>query len=322
MAREVAVYQSRAFAPRTQQSYRSHRKSYVNFCASLGYSAVPASSHLICCYVAFLARKLKFKSIQQYLNIVRIMHREWDLPNPLVNNFSVTQTLRGVRRTLGDATVAKLPITPEILITIERSLDRNKPFDAGIWAICLVLFYGLLRKGSIMPLRRGLELNQSARVLLRSDVTFSPAGACLNVRHTKTIQYAERSLKIPLPPLHGSPLCPVRAILRAFALTPGVPPTSPAFSSQCGASVVPITCAQFDARLRICLEQANLPAHRFSGHSFRRGGATWAYQVGIPAETIRSLGDWRSSCYLRYVSVNTGTLRGAVSKMQHAIVNH
>ena len=35
----------------------------------------------------------------------------------------------------------------------------------------------------------------------------------------------------------------------------------------------------------------------FSEHSFRRGGATWAFQSGVPGEMIQILGDWASDAY-------------------------
>ena len=32
---------------------------------------------------------------------------------------------------------------------------------------------------------------------------------------------------------------------------------------------------------------------RFRGHSFRRGGATWAFRNGVPGELIQIYGDWQ-----------------------------
>ena len=38
-----------------------------------------------------------------------------------------------------------------------------------------------------------------------------------------------------------------------------------------------------------------------SGHSLRRGGATWALSSGIPGEIVKAMGDWKSVCYLVYL---------------------
>jgi hypothetical protein len=38
-----------------------------------------------------------------------------------------------------------------------------------------------------------------------------------------------------------------------------------------------------------------------AGHSFRRGGATWAFQMGVPEILVQRLGDWLSACYTEYI---------------------
>ena len=44
----------------------------------------------------------------------------------------------------------------------------------------------------------------------------------------------------------------------------------------------------------------------YAGHSLRRGGATWAYNAGVPVDTMRILGDccilgdYKSKAYTAY----------------------
>ncbi len=42
----------------------------------------------------------------------------------------------------------------------------------------------------------------------------------------------------------------------------------------------------------------------YTGHSSRRGGAAWALTQGLPGETIKILGDWKSSAYLSYLTLD------------------
>jgi len=42
---------------------------------------------------------------------------------------------------------------------------------------------------------------------------------------------------------------------------------------------------------------------QLSGHSFRSGGATLAFQAQIPAELIKRLGDWQSDAYRSYIHI-------------------
>ena len=46
------------------------------------------------------------------------------------------------------------------------------------------------------------------------------------------------------------------------------------------------------AKLRDLLLQEGVTGH-YSGHSFRRGAATWAKQAGIPDSDIQLLGRWK-----------------------------
>ena len=40
----------------------------------------------------------------------------------------------------------KLPITPDILCLILSKLNMSSSIDANVWAACLLMFFGLLRK--------------------------------------------------------------------------------------------------------------------------------------------------------------------------------
>jgi hypothetical protein len=41
----------------------------------------------------------------------------------------------------------------------------------------------------------------------------------------------------------------------------------------------------------------------FSTHSFRRGGASWAFTAEVPTELIQLYGDWRSDAYKKYLKL-------------------
>jgi len=286
------------------------------FCERMAYTAVPATRATITRYAAFLARSLKFNSIKQYINIVRIMHLEWDLPNPLQDNFFISGVLCGIRRSIGDIVHSKLPITPRILLTILARLNLSTPFDANFWSICLIMFYGLLRKASVLPSVINSDMDKT---MCRDDITFHPWGILLHVRTTKTIQYQERTLDIPIPRYKKSPLCPVQATFHAFSCVSKPQGRTPAFMIPGPSGLVPITGPMFVRRLNQCLHESSLPCKSYSGHSLRRGGATWMYQAGVPTETIRALGDWRSSAYLKYITVAPEQLYKGIQAMQEHI---
>ena len=49
------------------------------------------------------------------------------------------------------------------------------------------------------------------------------------------------------------------------------------------------------------LQKAHITGY-YTGHSFRRGGATFAFRCGVPASLIKLQGDWHSDTYLLYTA--------------------
>ena len=81
---------------------------------------VPANEKTIAMYAAYLARRLRPASVRQYLNIVRAMHLEAGLSNPLKDSWFTSSTLKGIDRVKGTAVNRKNPITPDILLRIKK----------------------------------------------------------------------------------------------------------------------------------------------------------------------------------------------------------
>ena len=113
-----------SFAKSTQAAYKTHLKTYLRFCCFYGCVAVPADQETLCCYVAFLARSLSPSSISGYLNIIRILHLDAGLANPLMDNWQLQLVKRGVTRLKGVPVKQKLPITIEMLRDFFPLLDH------------------------------------------------------------------------------------------------------------------------------------------------------------------------------------------------------
>ena len=222
-------------------------------------------------------------------------------------------TLKGVRRLKGDSVVHKQPVTPSLLRQLHGILQFNNPLHACVWSAALTMFFALLRRSSVLPAQRRRDPGADCVCFLRRDVQFHPWGMMLVLRRTKTIQFKERSLQIPIPAKAGSILCPVQALFYAMQLNTSVPDTGYLYVLPNGQ---PVTIADFVTQFRHCLTTLGLPASQYCGHSFRRGGASWAFNVGVDVETIRQLGDWRSSAYTRYIHAHTSTMLKAIQQMQ------
>ena len=298
---EVLHYRANSFSANTSKTYSTQRSAFLKFCAHMRIMLVPLSQENLGRYVAYLSRRLCFTSVRQYLNIVRLMHLEANFPNPLEKNWYVASILKGVRRVKGDASVQKLPITPDILRRVfVVTLDLHSSLDRTFWATCLVGFFSFFRKSNLLIPSH--LLFDPRRHLCANDVHFYPDGAVLTVRWSKVIQFQERILHIPLPRVPNSPLCPSSALLRLNLESPPCTRPTPLFRyTWLGAENVPLTQKQFTERLQTCLDLIGLDSSKYSGHSLRRGRAQFALQCGLPVDLIKIQGDWRSNACERYL---------------------
>ena len=113
----------------------------------------------------------------------------------------------------------------------------------------------------------------------------------------KTNQFGGRDTIIPIPGNSDPALDPVRH-LHAVLSSCNSGPDSPAFSH--GQNKF-ISYSKFTSRLKDLLKQSGYNADLFSGHSFRRGGATFLHACGGTALMVQSSGDWSSQCFTRYL---------------------
>ena len=97
-----------------------------------------------------------------------------------------------------------------------------------------------------------------------------------------------------------SKLCPVAAVLN-FMVARG----NRSWLLFMGEDGKYITSANCVTEVQLALKEAGCPAEKYAGHSFRIGAATAAGKCGIQDSLIKTLGQWESSAYTRYVHKNT-----------------
>ena len=282
----------------TKASYRTHLKTYLRFCVYYSVTPVPISQVELLAYVAFVARSLKPTSINNYLNAIRIFQLEAGLENPLCDNFQLQNLKKGIARELGSPPNQMQPITVEILRDIRAQLSFLFQSDIAFWAACIVCFFGFLRQATLLPSKL---CNPGTDCILRRDVYVSnPTLATITVRKTKTIQYGQRVLKIPFVASLSDPLCPVTAI-RNQLMVSSKDKHLPFFSFKKKDKVVWWTHSTFVHKLRELLSRAGYDESKYSGHSFRRGGASLGFEIGLNLSQIKQRGDWASSAVDDYI---------------------
>jgi hypothetical protein len=123
----VARYRAQLFAETTKATYKSHLRAYIHFCLHVRCHPIPATPTTICWYAAYLAWSRAFSTVGQYLNIVRIVHQEFGLPNPLLS-WELKTVMGGIKREKGDNQEQKAPILLEHLCQLHDILQGENIF--------------------------------------------------------------------------------------------------------------------------------------------------------------------------------------------------
>ena len=274
-------YKASCYAESTKATYRSCLKAYLRFCLYFGLQPVPASKISVLAYLAYLARSLKPSSIPNYLNVVRLVHLEAGFPNPL-QDWEVSLIRKGIHRCHGQPPKQKLPITPQILEAIHNHLNPADSLDRAFWCACLIGFYAFLRKSTLLPKTANTLADHH---LLVKDIHWTrPDTFYITVRHSKTIQFGQRVLSIPVSGDGTSVLCPIRALKN---MQDNLPPGDERalFSYYARKDTGTLTALDYNTFvkcLKLTLLKAGFNPKDYSGHSLRRGGASFSFSIGLP----------------------------------------
>lgn len=167
----------------------------------------------------------------------------------------------------------------------------NSLGHVAIRAAMLTSFRALLRK---------CQVTSSDSTLLRSDFSFFHWGMIIKLRRSKTIQFSERELLIPVARTSNKDLCAVYWCEKHF-LQVDLPTTEPAFQVPSPDGFQPLPYRALQSAIKFFCSKAGLQERDFSSHSLRRGGATFLAIQGATIQDIRVRGDWSSDCVYKYI---------------------
>jgi hypothetical protein len=111
------------------------------------------------------------------------------------------------------------------------------------------------------------------------------------------------------------PICPWLWLRRIWEAAPNQHRDAPLFQTSSGN---PVAYSALLARLKVALQQVNIPAESVGLYSFRIGGATSLAMLGVPAHAIGIFGRWASHCYMIYIRTVESELRGFMARMAGA----
>ena len=151
----------------------------------------------------------------------------------------------------------------------------------------------------VVPRRHRVTREAMADRLLHTDVLFLSPGAHILLKWTKTLQHSSAHYFVQIPELKNSTLCPVRAIRKLLNFR-DIPSSAPLFAHSY-LPFHPVIDTTIRDGLRKVLTHLGIPLVGHGFHTFRRSGATLAYDNNIQLQHIMAHGLWRSAAVWTYL---------------------
>lgn len=290
------------FAEGTKRNHRSNLKQFMLFCVKFQKPFCPTNSSTLLAFARLESANVSYDSLKNIFSSIKFIHLATDQVFP-EDNWQVESALKAIKRELAGAPNQTLPISPQILLKMYMFCDTSSPKGLADWSCFLTSFYCMLRKSSAVP--HSVSSFNPKMGLSRQKVSF-PAGMniCMVLQnHSKTNQFMNKNAIVPMVSNPVQALCPVyhmRLLFQKFNLQADLP----AFSYVEKNKVKCVTYTGFTKELRRLLDAAGYKSCSYSGHSFRRGGASYLYSLGADPLIIQASGDWASDCYTRYVCLS------------------
>lgn len=266
-------------AESTIRGYRADWGNFCEWCESHGVNPLPAIPETVASYIAECAGRLKVGSIQRRLNAIAEAHKAVGVDSP-THHAMVTNTMKGIRRTLGTAPSQKAPTLTDDIRAMVDATDAGG-IGARDRALVLLGFAGAFRRSELVAL--DVE-----------DCAFGKDGLTVTLRRSKTDQDGA-GRKIGIPYGSNPETCPVRTV-QTWIEQSGID-AGPLFRSiNRHGQVQPGRLSGIDVArvVKKLAERAGLDAAKYAGHSLRAGHATSAAIAGASERSIMNQTGHRS----------------------------
>lgn len=260
-------------AENSRRAYLSDWRQFESWCRIRRLVCLPATPDTVCLYLTALAVDHKPASLQRQLTSITRVHQAAGLPSPAsMDHAVVSETMKGIRRTLGTAQPGKEPLlTADIL-------DMLDTLDSGLHgcrdrALLLMGFAGGFRRSEIVALNV-------------EDVKETADGLIIEVRRSKTDPEA-KGMMIALPYGSTAATCPVRsyrAWIGEARITSG--PAFRAVDRHGRIGPARMNAGSVARVIKHAAQSAGLNPANYAGHSLRAGFATQAFLNGAPEVSI------------------------------------
>lgn len=259
-----------------------------------------------------------------YLSGIKSYQRDLGIDCSAFSDPRLERTLHGIKRDHAEPERRiRTPLTRPHLLRILAKLARPEYDYAVLRAAFTLAFAGFLRVGEFTYRKEDQDLGLTFKnwFLTKSCVRFinNRQDIELTLPASKTDPFRQ-GIRLIIAASHDE-ACPVQAIRYLFDMDSHRPQLAPLFCIGRDTQL-PFTREYVVYQLKDLAAKANLGLVGWNGHSFRRGAATWAAEVGIPDAQIQILGRWKSEAYKAYIDYSKEEQTSLSRRFQQANRSH
>ena len=275
----------------------SHLRSYVAFTTYFNVPAFPVQLGVLLRYIAFLGRgSYAPKSATNIISSIKWFSIMLDPTSERTfDAFHVSTTLQGLKARLSRPVRQKLPFTVNHLLKFHNFLDLSLAKHLSCWCAMLVAFFGCFRLSNLVP----ASCNQfdPLKHLRRGDIKFEDNIVLVFYKWSKTNQNCRKVSWIPICSVSDNRFN-VKSNLERLFNNCKASEDAPLFTYD---KHMFHTRHSLVSLLNTCVCIANLSPSNYSWHSFRRGSAVFAFELGLADSAVQLLGDWSSAAFKNYL---------------------
>lgn len=294
---ESCALRERGLAQGTWANKISHLKAYISFTCYFGVQDFPVQVAVLLRFIALLARgPYAFRSATNMLGSLRWFSALLDPSSDKTFDAAlVLVSMKGLKAQLSRPERQKLPLSVSHLRKFYNILDFSIVKHLACWCAMLLAFFGCFRLSNLVPTSKNKF--DPLKHLTRDDIRFEGKFVLVFYKYSKTNQNSEKVTWIPIRSVNDSRFN-VQLHLRTLFDVVKAPIDAPLFTFCKNDFLTRYSLVRF---LDHCLYVAGMPLADFSWHSFRRGAAVFAFELGLADSAVQLLGDWSSPAFKRYL---------------------
>ena len=248
-------------------------------------------------FMAMLARgSYAFRSATNMLGSLRWFSALLDPSSDKVFNAAlVSVSMKGLKAQLSRPVRQKLPLSVSHLEMFYDTLNLSDIKQLACWCSMLLAFFGCFRLSNLVPSSKNSF--DPLKHLTRADIRFEGKFVLVFYKYSKTNQNSDKVAWIPICSVADSRFN-LQLYLKTLLAVVKVPSDAPLFTFHKNNFHTRYSLTRL---LDHCLFVTGLSLSDFSWHSFRRGAAVFAFELGLADSAVQLLGDWSSSAFKSYL---------------------